>query len=216
MKFVAISDTHGYHDKINLPPGDVLIHAGDITKDGTEAEVLNFLSWFSQLEFQYKIFISGNHDLFIEEADAATLARIIPKNVIYLNDSGIVINGIKIWGSPVQPCYYNMAFNRERGDEIQEHWNLIPHDTDILVTHGPAYGVLDENFEDENVGCKDLLHRLLEIKPKYFVFGHIHECFGMTENKGIRFINACVLDRKYNLVNNPVAFSYAGLQLKEI
>jgi hypothetical protein len=59
--------------------------------------------------------------------------------VIYLNDSGVEIDGLKFWGSPVQPYFHNWAFNRI-GDDICKHWELIPLDTDILITHGPVKG----------------------------------------------------------------------------
>lgn len=208
MRFIAISDTHGYHSDLILPEGDIIIHAGDITKDGTEKEVNDFLSWFSSLPYQYKIFISGNHDHFLDSADPDFVNKIIPENITYLNDSGVTINNIKIWGSPVQPCYYNMAFNRERGREIREHWELIPDDIDILITHGPAYGCLDENCEKENVGCEDLREKLSVISPKYFIFGHIHESSGIIQKDGTQFINACILDREYTLQNRPAEFSY--------
>lgn len=208
MRFITLSDTHGHHAGLKLPEGDVIIHAGDITQNGTEAEVLDFLSWYSSLDYRYKIFISGNHDRFLEEAGASQLKEIIPQNLIYLNDSGVEIEHIKIWGSPVQPCYYDMAFNRERGEEIEAHWNMIPKDTDILITHGPAYGCLDVNCENESVGCENLLQKLEEINPRVCIFGHIHESAGVLETSKTRFINACVLDRQYNLINKPVVFYY--------
>ncbi|MFN3403938.1 MAG: metallophosphatase domain-containing protein [Cytophagaceae bacterium] len=212
MKFVTISDTHGYHSQLILPPADAIIHAGDITKSGTKEEVLDFISWFGALDYQYKIFIPGNHDYYLEKCSPEELKSLLPKNTYLLNDSGITINNIKIWGSPVQPCYHNMAFNRERGEEIKRHWDLIPEDTDILITHGPPFGILDENCETENVGCKDILKKVLNFKPKYYVFGHIHEAYGMTCKDGVCFINACVLDRNYKIINFPTVIKYLPLE----
>ena len=88
MTFITISDTHGQHSNLDLPYGDVLIHAGDVSSRGTEYEIRSFLDWFERLDYKYKIFIAGNHDFFFEQEDVATIQSILPENVIYLNDSG--------------------------------------------------------------------------------------------------------------------------------
>ena len=206
MKIVAISDTHGKHQHLDLPKGDMIIHAGDVSVQGLKEQVVDFLDWFGKLDFQYKIFIAGNHDFYFEKETAEEIEQIIPLDVIYLNDSGITIEGIKIWGSPVQPWFFDWAFNRQRGDEIAEHWKLIPVDTDILVTHGPAYGVLDKTVRGEAVGCEALFNFIKKIKPKVHISGHIHEAYGGVEKFGTYFINASVLDVKYRMANLPVEF----------
>lgn len=208
MKFVAISDTHGQHDKLDLPDGDVVLHAGDISKRGTEQQVREFLSWFSALKYQYKIFIAGNHDFFLEKLQEETLREIIPSNVIYLQDSGVEINGIKIWGSPVQPWFHDWAFNRQRGPDIRKHWDLIPDDTDILLTHGPIKGVLDRTVYGQEVGCADLLDAVRRIEPPFHICGHIHEAYGEHVSGETKFINASVLNEDYILVNSPIEFEY--------
>jgi Icc-related predicted phosphoesterase len=141
------------------------------------------------------VFIAGNHDFFFEEAPLSEINALIPNNVIYLNDSGVHIEGIKIWGSPVQPRFYDWAFNRDRGEHIKKHWDLIPKGTDILITHGPAYGILDLTMDMRQVGCEELRKKVEEIKPKYHVFGHIHESHGIKTEEGTVFINASI-DRK--------------------
>jgi len=171
-----------------------------------KSEVLDFLDWFGELDFPFKIFIAGNHDFYFEKEKKEEVEKVIPSNVIYLNDPGITIEGIKIWGSPVQPWFFNWAFNRQRGEEIAKHWALIPDDTDILVTHGPAFGVLDKTFRGEEVGCADLLERIKKVKPQFYIAGHIHEAYGQVEKDGTHFINASVLDLRYQLVNEPVEF----------
>lgn len=206
MKFVTISDTHGQHSKLRLPKGDVIIHAGDISARGREAEVLDFLAWFAQLDFEHKIFIPGNHDFYFERMPDEDVRKIIPENVIYLNDSGVAIEGIKIWGSPISPWFYDWAFNRHRGADIRPHWDLIPSDTDILVTHGPVWGILDETTSGLKVGCQDLLDRVRAIQPKYHICGHIHEAYGQVFDGGTTFINASVLNVNYALVNAAVEF----------
>lgn len=208
MKIVAISDTHGQHRLLSLPSGDVIIHAGDITRSGNVNEVEDFLDWFGNLEFQYKIFIAGNHDFFFEKISLDLIQAMLPSGVTYLNDSGIDINGVKIWGSPITPWFYDWAFNRARGEEIQQHWDLVPHDTAILITHGPPYEKLDQTVYSEKVGCKDLALKVCQIKPAYHIFGHIHEDHGMLLQDNITYINASVLDDHYELTHPPIVFSH--------
>ena len=206
MKFIIISDTHGQHKKLTLPKGDVIIHAGDISHRGKESEIIDFLNWFKDLDFKYKIFIAGNHDFFFEKTSENDIQKIIPENIIYLCDSGVEVEHIKIWGSPITPWFYDWAFNRPRGAQIAHHWQLIPLDTDILITHGPAFGKLDKTTRGENVGCEDLLKSIKEIKPKIHICGHIHEGYGQTTSSKTKFINASVLDEKYGLTNPPITF----------
>lgn len=208
MRFVAIADTHGRHEKLVLPPGDVLLHAGDISNRGKEKEVRKFLKWFARQDYRHKIFIAGNHDFYFEQHPVSAIRPLIPEGVTYLQESGVWIDGLYLWGSPITPWYHDWAFNRARGTEIQRHWALIPDKVDLLLVHGPAYRNLDKTIGEEHVGCKDLLDRLLEVKPRYFVCGHIHESYGTEEMHGIRFINASVADVRYNLVNPPVVFDW--------
>ena len=206
MKFVAISDTHGQHASLSLPEADAIIHAGDISKRGTEQQIKEFLEWFASLNYRYKVPIAGNHDFFLEKISDKQLDDLIPKNVIYLNDSGIEIEGIRIWGSPVQPWFHDWAFNRYRGADIKRHWDLIPKDTDILVTHGPVKGILDRTVYGQEVGCTDLLDAVQNINPSYHICGHIHEAYGQVVLGNTNFINASVLNEDYCLVNPPIEF----------
>jgi Icc-related predicted phosphoesterase len=192
MKIVAISDTHCRHRDLRLPEGDMIIHAGDICQNGTEGEVLRFLNWFTKLDFRYKIFIAGNHDFFFDGETDNYLSKIIPTNITYLNDTGIEIEGLTIWGSPVTPWLYDGAFNRNRGRNISKHWKMIPANTDILITHGPPYGILDKNRVGFSAGCQSLKKAVKRIQPKLHVFGHIHEGSGMIELGGTTFVNGCV------------------------
>lgn len=206
MKFVAISDTHGQHKGLALPKGDVVIHAGDISSRGKEHEVIDFLDWFKDLDFKYKIFIAGNHDFLFEKEMAERITEIIPEGVIYLKDSEATIEGIKIWGSPITPWFHDWAFNRKRGEEIAKHWDLIPNDVDIILTHGPAYGLLDKTIYGDCVGCEDLLKAINRIKPRFHVCGHIHERYGIIPFGHTTFINASVMDHRYRRVNQPITF----------
>lgn len=203
---MVISDTHCRHRSVKLPKGDVIIHAGDICYQGEKLEVEDFLRWFSQLNFKYKIFIGGNHDFFLEKARPGVLKKLIPENITYLKDCSIEIEGLKLWGSPYTPWFFNWAFNKHRGLQMKKEWGQIPLDTDILLTHGPPFGILDMVVNEQHVGCKDLLNRVLEVQPKVHVFGHIHESYGSKRLHGIRFYNACVLNESYELVNKPIVF----------
>lgn len=208
MKIICISDTHGQHHDLKLPHGDILLHAGDISMRGRIHEVTDFLQWFSQQPHPNKIFVAGNHDFLFERETQENIDKLIPKNIIYLNDSGITINGMNIWGSPITPWFYDWAFNRQRGEDIRQHWEKIPLNTDILITHGPPFGILDKTKRGELVGCKDILPFIEKIKPKLHVFGHIHEEYGMKKMDETVFVNASVLDERYDLVNRAVEVEF--------
>ncbi len=204
MKIVAISDTHGKHDKIHLPAGDMIIHAGDVSMRGLKIEIDAFLDWYASLDFKYKIFIAGNHDFFFENQDIETINAMIPKDVIYLNDTSVCVQGLKIWGSPITPWFYDWAFNRHRGPNISKHWNLIPNDTDIVITHGPVHGTLDRTKAGYMVGCEDLYAKINEVNPVYHICGHIHEAYGLVQKNDTTYVNASVLDSDYNEVHPAI------------
>ncbi len=206
LKFVVISDTHCRHREVKLPKGDVLLHAGDISYKGQKSEVLDFLAWFEALPFQNKIFIAGNHDFYFEKEKSQAIAAVIPPGVTYLQDSEVIIDGIKIWGSPITPWFFDWAFNRKRGAAIQKHWAKIPTDANIILTHGPAYGLLDVVLNQQHAGCVNLLQAIETIKPEVHICGHIHEGYGFKKQNGIRFYNASLLNEKYELVNKPFVF----------
>jgi len=203
MQLTLLSDTHGHHRHLNLPSGDILIHAGDITARGTKAEVLDFLDWLDGLDYQHKVFIGGNHDFYLEES-ATALPLILPDKVIYLNDEGIEINGLKLWGSPVCPDLAGWAFGKHR-QELQQYWEAIPADTDILITHSPPSGILDKSSAKLSLGCESLLKRVNDVRPRYHVFGHIHASYGRVELEGTTFINASIMDTRLGPVNAPVS-----------
>ncbi len=204
MNITLISDTHGDHRQMAIAGGDMLIHAGDVSLKGTEEEVKDFLDWFSNQPHTYKIMVAGNHDWLFERRNSEYIQNLIPENIIYLNDSGIHIEGFNIWGSPIQPTFFNWAFNRNRGSEINSHWDLIPLNTDILITHGPPNGILDKIEQGTHVGCEELSKRVNQIKPKLHVFGHIHEGYGVYNENNIIFVNAALLNVKYKYTNKPI------------
>lgn len=204
MKLVCISDTHGFHDQLSLPRGDILVHAGDFTDGGLVEEAQHFLRWFGQVgDFAHRLLIAGNHDLAFEHLPEL-VEKFIPENVTYLNDSGVTLGGLRFWGSPVTPYFFNWAFNR-RSREIGRHWDLIPAGTDVLITHGPPFGLLDGvGPEREPVGCPQLARTVAAIKPRLHVFGHIHESYGSHHQGGTHYLNASICNAEYQVAQAPV------------
>jgi hypothetical protein len=212
-----------------IPDGDVLIHAGDISNKGGERDVTEFIHWFQNIKgFDTKIFISGNHDFCFErvkephhKGDYDWLHNLMaPENlsqsdVIYLEDSFMTIEDpefsrpIKFYGTPWQPWFYDWAFNLPRlGDELEQKWGMIPDDTDVLITHGPPNGILDlvNNFRqpNRNVGCESLRFHIERIKPALNVFGHIHEGYGVRYLDDTLFVNASTCTAGYSPTNKPI------------
>lgn len=201
----CISDTHSKHKKIHLPGGDVLIHSGDCSNEGLLEESLEFLEWFQEQNYSHRILIAGNHDFIFELIPEQMEEECKNRNIILLNDSGCEIEGIKIWGSPIQPWFYDWAFNRQRGEDIKRHWDLIPKDTEILITHGPPNLIRDQVLERwgeiKHVGCADLYAKIIQTKVKLHVFGHIHEGAGYITLDGRTYVNASSVDRQYRITN---------------
>lgn len=206
MRIVCISDTHGQHDKLALPDGDLLLHAGDSTKRGTEEQIASFDRWLRRLPHRYKVVIAGNHDFAFERIPEA---RTWIVGATYLQDEGIEIEGLHIWGSPWQPRFFDWAFNLDRGEPLRQVWSKIPAKTDILVTHGPPMGILDATFRGEAVGCEELREAVERIRPKLHLFGHIHESYGLVERtwpdgRVTRFVNASTCTLSYSPDQAPV------------
>jgi Icc-related predicted phosphoesterase len=207
IKITFISDTHSKHAYCtpNLPGGDILIHSGDMSSMGYEQELYAFLKWFSKQKYEHKVFIAGNHDWIFERnpARAQEILSDFP-DIIYLQDNSVELEGLKIYGSPWQPAFYDWAFNLPRnGDQIEQKWAQIPEDVDILITHGPPFGTLDYViWSQSNVGCERMAKHIYRIKPMIHAFGHIHNA-GTSENNHTFSINASVLNEKYDYTFKP-------------
>src|SRR4051794_39961846 len=173
MRIVCVSDTHGYHELTTIPDGDILVHGGDICRHGGLEDVDEFNRWLGTLPHKHKVVICGNHDWCFQEKPAEARARIT--NAVYLEDSGCEIEGLKFYGSPWTPLFCDWAFMLPRGPKMAAKWSLIPDGLDVLITHGPPEGIRDFNRTGEPCGCRDLLVRVLDAKPRLHVFGHIHE-----------------------------------------
>jgi Icc-related predicted phosphoesterase len=204
VKIICISDTHTY-EKFDIPEGDILLHSGDISFRGTFAEMNRAMRWLGSLPHKYKVFVCGNHD-WLGEQDPALMKALADENgVIYLDDSGVELMGLRIWGSPVQPEFCSWAFNRKRGEEIARHWAKIPEDTQVLVTHGGPMGILDKLEDGMLVGCEELRKRVDQLKDlKLHTFGHIHCAAGeYTDPAGKLFVNAAICTEEYKPIQNP-------------
>lgn len=227
-KLVCISDTHMAEP--DLPDGDILIHAGDLTFRGREHEIIQQLKWLEKQVKRYKkvIMIPGNHDFGFESDPAWFRGMAEVRGIVMLNEQEFVHEGVKYYGSPITPFFHNWAFNRHPTD-IDVHWDIIPDDVDVLITHGPPHNILDgvpryertqigsdkhyqpiyskKFLETEHVGCPTLLKRIQELKQlKVHIFGHIHEGYGTWVDNGIHFINASIMDANYSPVNKPIIY----------
>ena len=219
LKITFISDTHTKHNQItkDLPGGDILIHAGDMSSMGYKHEIENFCKWFDGLDnYDTKVFIAGNHDWGFQNHPEQTMQIINSyKWFNYLQDELFMVGEnyddmIKIYGSPWQPEFNNWAFNLPRmGDQLKAKWDLIPMNTDILITHGPAWGYVDKVVgQTKNLGCELLADRIKVVKPKIHVCGHVHSGHGYVFDGDTHYINASVLDESYYYNNEPLSVEW--------
>lgn len=227
LKITLISDTHARHNKLNadLPGGDLLIHAGDFMTSGYSIhEARDFFAWYDSINnYEYKIFIAGNHDRVMQDYPEEMRGDLTGyKTIDYLEDDtcGMYYDGpngdipdsvVRIYGSPWQPEFYNWAFNLPRkGPGLASKWAAIPDNTDILVTHGPAYGYVDDvqGRRGQHLGCELLTERIKEFKPKIHVCGHIHTGHGHYFDGHTHFFNAAVLNEQYIYTQAPFHFEW--------
>ena len=216
MRITFISDTHTKHREIeqDLPGGDLIIHAGDFMNSGYDPQdVAEFVNWYSSLltmDYKHRVFIAGNHDRLFENNPklAKELVDAYSGGLIYLQDQTHVIDGVKIYGSPWQPTFYDWAFNLPRnGAELEEKWSMIPPATDILVCHTMPYEHLDVTG-NQRVGCEVLRVYTDLLRPKIFVGGHIHSGAGYKFDGHTHFFNASVLNNSYVYKNKPMTIDW--------
>ena len=182
IKLVAVSDTHGKHRDLDIPEGDVFVHAGDLIWRGTVDDLIEFNEFLGSLQHRHKIVIAGNHDFCFEES--REFAESFLTNAVYLQDEEVVLEGIKFYGSPWQPWFFDWAFNLQRGQELREKWDLIPNDVDVLVTHGPPYGYCDETSRGDHVGCEELLAAVERIDRECIFSDTFMKARGRTATNG--------------------------------
>jgi len=222
VRIVCQSDTHSIHERGPLvPDGDVYVHAGDFTSTGTLQECQEFHDWVAKLPHKHKIVIAGNHDItmdtdyYLKRGSRRFHSRShVPPEVCqsifknstdltYLQDSGTECYGIKFWGSPWQPEFYDWAFNYKRGEGYTK-WNLIPSDIDVLITHGPPKGQGSVCLDGFDAGCEELADWCNTRCPKLHIFGHIHEGYGVTTDDHTTYVNASTCTRQYRPINPTI------------
>ncbi len=204
MKILCFSDTHRCVEKLDIPDVDVVICAGDFCNSGSLEDVANFNRWFSKLVCKHKIVVAGNHDVCFETNPSLARA-LLDEDIIYLQDQETIIKGVKFYGTPWQLPFMNWAFNVSEED-LYRKFSFIPDVVDVLITHSPPRGILDSIPTKTDLGSKALLEKVLQIKPRYHIFGHIHYGYGkhVDESHNITFLNVSLLDEGYNFVNKPV------------
>ncbi|HVJ06960.1 MAG TPA: metallophosphatase domain-containing protein [Acidisarcina sp.] len=213
MRVVCISDTHELHRELQIPRGDLLIHAGDFTFFGkSRRKIIEFNDWLGELPHAHKVVVPGNHEFLLEEDPG--LARLFT-NCILLSNEGIDLAGVKIWGSPMTP-HYGGAFGRSNEADRVRIYSSIPNDTDILITHMPPYGILDGTDEYPGPSGDPILRKaVIRVKPRLHVFGHVHAGYGVNPTRDTMFVNAALLGLTGALENKPIVLDIAGLDFND-
>lgn len=197
-----LADTHGFHNDVKVPDGDLLIFAGDATMRGNREELRDFADWANKLPHKYKITIAGNHDFCFKKYRAESERIIAP--MMYLEDEGAVIDNIWIWGTPWTPTFGNWAFMRDE-NELSKIFDDIPQ-VDILISHGPPRNMMDEStFGNVNCGSVSLWR---VPTPKVHIFGHIHEGYGTYTDMECEYVNASIVNFHYEPVNLPFVMEW--------
>lgn len=218
MKTALISDTHSYHRMINLPTDiDCIVHCGDSTNYRelykNEIEFEDFLDWYSNLDIKYKILNAGNHDSHLTKK--YNKDKVKEAGIIYLEHEYYEIEGLKLFSSPYTPLFGDWSFMIDRS-KLSRYWEVLEEGIDLLVSHGPPKGILDiAEKRDGNIefcGDSALWKAVNKVKPKYHVFGHIHDNHNIINN-GIRIVNdttfincSMVEDGKFTqgIINKPI------------
>jgi Icc-related predicted phosphoesterase len=207
VRILALSDTHELHRTINTPlEGDLLIHAGDFSFFHHDLPMVrDFNLWLGELRFRHKIVVPGNHERIMYERPE--LRGLITNATLLVNES-LAIEGVKLWGSPVT-CD-DEAFGCSTADERRALYASIPEDTDIVITHGPPYGVRDVEFRGGGIhrGCPELMAAIERVKPQVHIFGHMHASRGAERRGETTFINAAMLGWSGDLENKPITFEF--------
>jgi Icc-related predicted phosphoesterase len=208
MKIVVISDTHGQHGLLGPLSGDLLIHCGDfgLGESGADDTLQDLDDWFGRQHFRHILCTGGNHDFAVEERQRR--GQRVFRHAVLLQDQTIEIDGLRCHGSPWVPELTQWAHYRSAVD-LARAWAAIPGDVDLLITHTPPRGVLDVNSRGQACGCPLLRQRVAEIRPQAHCFGHIHASGGTTRVDGTWFVNASMVDHRYDLVRAPIAFDLA-------
>lgn len=202
VKLLHLSDTHGQHRKLGpLPMADILVHSGDFLSDGlSQDELLDFVEWLRDLPYAHKVIVPGNHDLLMykqpfpkDQADGT---------LHILHNTSVCIMGLKFHGLP-------MFIPDIQSGEYFSFIADIPQNTDILISHEPPLGILDRpkgQFLKPYPCHAELTKRVQEVRPRYHLFGHEHNAYGILKQDGTVFSNAALLDHNYVLQWPPRLF----------
>lgn len=210
LRIVALSDTHGYHNRLTIPDGDVLVYAGDFSMRAKLNDTVDFAAWFNALPHTHKIMIPGNHDMYCEQATEYARQEFAP--AIFLDHQECEVMGYRFFGSPYSSCIFEPSIWHfdypPLGEKAHRLWESIPAGIDVLITHGPPKGILDRvdsvhPGEDPNVGDPILLKNVKRVNPKVHIFGHIHEGYGAYYDGWTKFHNVCVCTVQYK-PHNPI------------
>lgn len=208
MKIIAISDTHGLEKQVPLEDADVLIHCGDFTR-GSKTNIEEFCDWVKSLPHRLVLICPGNHEKDFERNPEKMIGLVesARENVKVIIHGAYEFEGVKFFGSAYQPWFCSWAYNLPRGEALAEKWKDIPDDTDVLATHSPPFGILDQTSDGQHVGCEDLIKRISELKNlKLSLSGHIHEAYGRAVIGKTTFANVAICDENYLAVNSPQVF----------
>lgn len=207
MRIVIVADTHGYHlEDARLPPGDMIVHCGDATNVGKIHEVAAFTYWYGHLPYRHRILIAGNHDWLFQTDGALARQMCRDNDIIYLEDQGRTIEGLHIYGTPHQPRFCDWAFNLDELD-LADRFGHIPGGLDLLITHCPPHGILDESNYDmktRHIGARALREVVDKVRPRVHCFGHNHGQYGQLRKEHTHFINAAICTPRYVPSNEPV------------
>lgn len=206
-KIICVSDNHN-NKPINIPDGDILIHAGDLTSLGSEEEIITGLDWLASLKPELKIFVPGNHDWGFQLFPEWARKECEKRNIVLLIDEEYRSHGISFYGSPWQPEFNNWAFNLKRGQQLKEKWDAIPRDTEVLITHTAPMNILDMPYKGFHIGCYDLFEAVQEIAPYLHIFGHIHYSHGVKPSLTTLSVNASLCAESYRCENPPVVVHF--------
>ena len=204
IKIACISDTH--NRTVTVPEVDLLLHAGDFTSTGSARQVILALDNIKHLSKSTKFAIPGNHELCSEQNPSKEISLFAQYGWELLINQLTTFNDLVIFGSPIQPNFCNWAWNRDV-QERKDFWKTAPK-CDILISHGPAYGLLDECEDGRRVGCQYLLEYIDTVKPRLVVCGHIHHSYGTMNYGSSLIVNASTCNEKYQAVNPPIIITY--------
>jgi Icc-related predicted phosphoesterase len=208
LRLVLLSDTHLREPEV--PDGDLLVHAGDLTLSGSLEEIGRAARWLRSLPHRHKVVIAGNHDFAFQQEPFQ--ARLATAGLTYLEDESATVAGLRVYGSPWQPWVREWAFSVPEREAIASKWRQIPDGIQVLVTHVPPrdHGDFDGA---RNVGCPHLRDEVEgRVRPLLHVFGHVHQAYGRYPEDGIEYVNACACDITYRPVNPPLVIDLpAGL-----